>query len=53
MRGDLFTQQQLEVLDRVFERQHYSDIFTTTEPIKPEQVLLSTAQAFQVHTSGL
>ncbi|CAH6790337.1 Pax5 [Phodopus roborovskii] len=38
MRGDLFTQQQLEVLDRVFERQHYSDIFTTTEPIKPEQM---------------
>lgn len=38
MRGDLFTQQQLEVLDRVFERQHYSDIFTTAEPIKPEQV---------------
>ncbi|XP_024902318.1 paired box protein Pax-5 isoform X2 [Pteropus alecto] len=37
VRGDLFTQQQLEVLDRVFERQHYSDIFTTTEPIKPEQ----------------
>uniref|UniRef100_A0A8D1ERW3 Paired box 5 n=1 Tax=Sus scrofa TaxID=9823 RepID=A0A8D1ERW3_PIG len=37
MRGDLFTQQQLEVLDRVFERQHYSDIFTTAEPIKPEQ----------------
>eukprot|EP00075_Anas_platyrhynchos_P012782 XP_027302035.1 paired box protein Pax-5 isoform X4 [Anas platyrhynchos] len=40
MRGDLFTQQQLEVLDRVFERQHYSDIFTTTEPIKPEQLLV-------------
>jgi hypothetical protein len=38
MRGDLFTQQQLEVLDRVFERQHYSDIFSTAEPIKPEQV---------------
>ncbi|XP_072011206.1 paired box protein Pax-5 isoform X5 [Engystomops pustulosus] len=36
MRGDLFTQQQLEVLDRVFERQHYTDIFTS-EPIKPEQ----------------
>lgn len=42
MRGDLFTQQQLEVLDRVFERQHYSDIFTTTEPIKPEQVCPTT-----------
>lgn len=42
MRGDLFTQQQLEVLDRVFERQHYSDIFTTTEPIKPEQVRSAT-----------
>lgn len=42
MRGDLFTQQQLEVLDRVFERQHYSDIFTTTEPIKPEQVCCMT-----------
>ncbi|KAM3939381.1 paired box protein Pax-5 isoform 2-T2 [Leptodactylus fuscus] len=37
MRGDLFTQQQLEVLDRVFERQHYTDIFSTSEPIKPEQ----------------
>ncbi|XP_062925292.1 paired box protein Pax-5 isoform X1 [Mobula hypostoma] len=37
MRGELFTQQQLEVLDRVFERQHYSDIFTTTEQIKSEQ----------------
>lgn len=48
MRGDLFTQQQLEVLDRVFERQHYSDIFTTTEPIKPEQVLLQTFRVFQM-----
>ncbi|KAG8454956.1 hypothetical protein GDO86_001249, partial [Hymenochirus boettgeri] len=38
MRGDIFTQQQLDVLDRVFERQHYADIFTTGEPIKPEQV---------------
>ncbi|XP_042192456.1 paired box protein Pax-5 isoform X2 [Callorhinchus milii] len=37
MRGELFTQQQLEVLDRVFERQHYSDIFTTAEQIKAEQ----------------
>lgn len=48
MRGDLFTQQQLEVLDRVFERQHYSDIFTTTEPIKPEQVSSATPAC---HTS--
>ncbi|EPQ18741.1 Paired box protein Pax-5 [Myotis brandtii] len=45
MRGDLFTQQQLEVLDRVFERQHYSDIFTTTEPIKPEQTPEYSAMA--------
>ncbi|NXY56721.1 PAX5 protein, partial [Callaeas wilsoni] len=45
MRGDLFTQQQLEVLDRVFERQHYSDIFTTTEPIKPEQATEYSAMA--------
>lgn len=37
MWGDLFTQQQLEVLDHVFERQHYSDIFTTMEPIRPDQ----------------
>lgn len=48
MRGDLFTQQQLEVLDRVFERQHYSDIFTTTEPIKPEQVLLQMFHVFLI-----
>lgn len=48
MRGDLFTQQQLEVLDRVFERQHYSDIFTTTEPIKPEQVLLQIFNVFLI-----
>lgn len=48
MRGDLFTQQQLEVLDRVFERQHYSDIFTTSEPIKPEQVLLQMFDIFLI-----
>ncbi|KAK2510582.1 hypothetical protein Q9233_017596 [Columba guinea] len=47
MRGDLFTQQQLEVLDRVFERQHYSDIFTTSEPIKPEQHVAKSAQRNQ------
>ncbi|ELW69866.1 Paired box protein Pax-5 [Tupaia chinensis] len=45
MRGDLFTQQQLEVLDRVFERQHYSDLFTATEPIKPEQTTEYSAMA--------
>ncbi|KAM4710181.1 paired box protein Pax-5 isoform 6-T6 [Discoglossus pictus] len=44
MRGDLFTQQQLEVLDRVFERQHYTDIFTS-EPIKPEQSTEYSAMA--------
>lgn len=48
MRGDIFTQQQLEVLDRVFERQHYSDIFTTSEPIKPEQVLLQMFNVFLI-----
>lgn len=52
MRGDLFTQQQLEVLDRVFERQHYSDIFTTTEPIKPEQVRLWTIKLSKCTLSG-
>lgn len=52
MRGDLFTQQQLEVLDRVFERQHYSDIFTTTEPIKPEQVRSSTRCLLQLHPNA-
>ncbi|MEE6459921.1 hypothetical protein FKM82_000771 [Ascaphus truei] len=45
MRGDLFTQQQLDVLDRVFERQHYTDIFSTTEPIKPEQTTEYSAMA--------
>ncbi|KAM5192122.1 paired box protein Pax-5 isoform 1-T1 [Mantella aurantiaca] len=52
MRGDLFTQQQLEVLDRVFERQHYTDIFTTTEPIKPEQQVRWLPRLEQVEFSG-
>ncbi|XP_014346196.1 paired box protein Pax-5 isoform X3 [Latimeria chalumnae] len=50
MRGDLFTQQQLEVLDRVFDRQHYSDIFTSSEPIKPEQTEYSAMASL---TGGL
>ncbi|XP_072011196.1 paired box protein Pax-5 isoform X3 [Engystomops pustulosus] len=51
MRGDLFTQQQLEVLDRVFERQHYTDIFTS-EPIKPEQQVRWLPRLEQVEFSG-
>ncbi|GAB5579918.1 paired box protein Pax-5 isoform X1 [Prionailurus iriomotensis] len=52
MRGELFTQQQLEVLDRVFERQHYSDIFTTTEPIKPEQWCPTTEYSAMASLAG-
>ncbi|MEE6459920.1 hypothetical protein FKM82_000771 [Ascaphus truei] len=52
MRGDLFTQQQLDVLDRVFERQHYTDIFSTTEPIKPEQQVRWLPRLEQVEFSG-
>ncbi|KAM3862801.1 paired box protein Pax-2a isoform 2-T2 [Diretmus argenteus] len=37
LRADAFTQQQLEALDRVFERPSYSDVFPTSEHIKPEQ----------------
>ncbi|KAF7649000.1 hypothetical protein LDENG_00148730 [Lucifuga dentata] len=37
LRADAFTQQQLEALDRVFERPSYPDVFPTTEHIKPEQ----------------
>ncbi|XP_041726638.1 paired box protein Pax-2a isoform X2 [Coregonus clupeaformis] len=35
--ADAFTQQQLEALDRVFERPSYPDVFSTSENIKPEQ----------------
>ncbi|KAJ8264351.1 hypothetical protein GJAV_G00148150 [Gymnothorax javanicus] len=37
LRADAFTQQQLEALDRVFERPSYPDVFPTAEHIKPEQ----------------
>ncbi|XP_048089473.1 paired box protein Pax-2b isoform X7 [Alosa alosa] len=37
LRADAFTQQQLEALDRVFERPAYPDVFQTSEHIKPEQ----------------
>lgn len=38
LRADAFTQQQLEALDRVFERPSYPDVFSTSEHVKPEQV---------------
>nr|XP_033798481.1 paired box protein Pax-2 isoform X5 [Geotrypetes seraphini] len=37
LRADAFTQQQLEALDRVFERPSYPDVFQTSEHIKSEQ----------------
>ncbi|XP_066534879.1 LOW QUALITY PROTEIN: paired box protein Pax-2a [Hoplias malabaricus] len=37
LRADAFTQQQLEALDRVFERPSYPEVFPTSEHIKPEQ----------------
>lgn len=38
LRADAFTQQQLEALDRVFERPAFPDVFPTSEHVKPEQV---------------
>ncbi|XP_078499181.1 paired box protein Pax-2 isoform X4 [Lissotriton helveticus] len=37
LRADTFTQQQLDALDRVFERPSYPDVFQTSEHIKSEQ----------------
>nr|XP_016850414.1 PREDICTED: paired box protein Pax-2a isoform X5 [Anolis carolinensis] len=37
LRADTFTQQQLEALDRVFERPSYPDVFQSSEHIKSEQ----------------
>lgn len=37
LRADNFTQQQLEALDRVFERPSYPDVFQSSEHIKSEQ----------------
>lgn len=50
LRADAFTQQQLEALDRVFERPSYPDVFPTSEHIKPEQVGRTD---FILHSSGL
>ncbi|XP_069741881.1 paired box protein Pax-2-like isoform X8 [Narcine bancroftii] len=37
LRSEAFAQQQLEALERVFERQHYADVFNSGEHIKSEQ----------------
>ncbi|TSL04193.1 Paired box protein Pax-2a [Bagarius yarrelli] len=50
LRADAFTQQQLEALDRVFERPAYPDVFSSTEHIKPEQ---STEYGLPALNSGL
>lgn len=48
LRADAFTQQQLEALDRVFERPSYPDVFPTSEHVKPEQVgWISLLHVFQ------
>ncbi|XP_048827360.1 paired box protein Pax-5-like isoform X1 [Brienomyrus brachyistius] len=45
MRGELFSPQQLEVLDRVFDRQPYPDLYPTPEPSKPHQTADYSAMA--------
>lgn len=50
LRADAFTQQQLEALDRVFERPSYPDVFPTSEHIKPEQVSSTATIYFSSHT---
>ncbi|XP_063290027.1 paired box protein Pax-2 isoform X7 [Pelobates fuscus] len=41
LRADNFTQQQLEALDRVFERPSYPDVFQAAEHIKSEQCIIN------------
>uniref|UniRef100_A0A8D1HIA7 Paired domain-containing protein n=1 Tax=Sus scrofa TaxID=9823 RepID=A0A8D1HIA7_PIG len=48
LRADTFTQQQLEALDRVFERPSYPDVFQASEHIKSEQV----RKVLSAHRSG-
>ncbi|XP_042192777.1 paired box protein Pax-2a isoform X7 [Callorhinchus milii] len=50
LRSEAFAQQQLEALERVFERQHYSDVFTSAEHIKSEQ---ANEYSLSALTSGL
>ncbi|XP_041953661.1 paired box protein Pax-5 isoform X1 [Alosa sapidissima] len=45
MRGELFTSQQLEVLDRVFDRQPHPELYLTPEPNKPSQTSDYSAMA--------
>lgn len=48
LRADNFTQQQLEALDRVFERPSYPDVFQSSEHIKSEQVTRTTGEAWMM-----
>ncbi|XP_028832302.1 paired box protein Pax-5 isoform X1 [Denticeps clupeoides] len=45
MRGELFTQQQLEVLDPVFDRQPFPELYHTLEPSKSTQTSDYSAMA--------